>query len=152
MYWRLYSIVYNILGFVAEWMWCGCSSSPLPYLRLQSAVASDQMEMSQDICTLLTYWHTSRNVTYVLCHSQCPHSKHYNTRCLAPVIPSASPALGLPWALAASGSWGCCYQLVKFFVFTSPHRYNNTAGDGGRNGDTGVTFTVIKNIYSKIDY
>ena len=78
-------------------------------------------------------WHTftvSRNVTYVLCHSQCPHSKHYNTRvstgCLAQVIPSASPALCLPWAL------GCFRQLrmllsigeiLCFYVATSLQQY-----------------------------
>ena len=84
-------------------------------------------------------WHTDiRHVMWRTCYVTA------NVHIPNITIPGAwlqlSPPPPLRWVSpepsAASGSWGCCYQLVKFFVFTSPHRYNNTAGDTGGEMET----------------
>ena len=122
---------------------------PLPYLRLQSALAADQMEMSQDVTghlhtrDTLSLCHVMWRTCYVTANVHIPNITIPGSLLAAWLKLSPPPPLRCvsPEPSAASGSWGCCYQLVKFFVFTSPHRYNNTAGEGW-NGDTGFTFTA----------
>ena len=140
---HFYTLLYGFLFVEQKNLGCSSSSSLSPSPISAGCWPDGDVTGHLHTRDTLSLCHVMWRTCYVTANVHIPNITIPGSLLAAWLKLSPPPPLRCvsPEPSAASGSWGCCYQLVKFFVFTSPHRYNNTAGEKW-NGDTGFTFTA----------